>query len=193
MSEEPSPSPEISQISSPEGAPRVRRISNPRIKKPAASAKEPAESADSSPPSFPPDAPDGPPARSDWSEPEPASAGPSGHPEGPKRKRRRRKGKGNGPQNGTPPNDPETSNHSSEEADGSSPNQQPAPHQAKRPSAPPRMKFDPDLLAERAWRIYLSEVSEEGVALIGDHDAKELSRRCFRLAEIFLEEQSRHI
>ena len=42
-----------------------------------------------------------------------------------------------------------------------------------------------------AWKIYLSEVSEEGVALIGDNDAKDLSRRCFRLAEIFLEEQNR--
>ena len=29
------------------------------------------------------------------------------------------------------------------------------------------------------------------VALIGDNDAKDLSRRCFRLAEIFIEEQTR--
>ena len=42
-----------------------------------------------------------------------------------------------------------------------------------------------------AWKIYLAEVSEEGVALIGDNDAKDLSRRCFRLAEIFVEEQMR--
>ncbi len=47
------------------------------------------------------------------------------------------------------------------------------------------------MLTKLAWKIYLSEVSEEGVALIGDSDAKELSRRCFRLAEIFMEEQSR--
>jgi len=54
-----------------------------------------------------------------------------------------------------------------------------------------RFKIDSEELAKRAWKIYLAEVSEEGVALIGDSDARELSRRCFRLAEIFLEEQSR--
>ncbi|MCX6847220.1 MAG: hypothetical protein NTU84_11850 [Verrucomicrobia bacterium] len=53
------------------------------------------------------------------------------------------------------------------------------------------MKVDAEQLAKFAWKIYLAEVSEEGVALIGDNDARELSRRCFRLAEIFLEEQAR--
>ncbi len=56
---------------------------------------------------------------------------------------------------------------------------------------PQRPKIDPELLTKMAWKIYLAEVSEEGVALIGDNDAKDLSRRCFRLAEIFIEEQSR--
>lgn len=56
---------------------------------------------------------------------------------------------------------------------------------------PQRAKTDPELLTKMAWKIYLAEVSEEGVALIGDADAKDLSRRCFRLAEIFIEEQSR--
>ena len=55
----------------------------------------------------------------------------------------------------------------------------------------PRAKIDPELLTKMAWKIYLAEVSEEGVALIGDNDAKDLSRRCFRLAEIFIEEQTR--
>ena len=53
--------------------------------------------------------------------------------------------------------------------------------------------MDPEILAKKAWKIYLSEVSEEGIALINDHDAKELSRRCFRLAEIFMDEQNRRI
>ncbi len=53
------------------------------------------------------------------------------------------------------------------------------------------MKLDAEQLAKFAWKIYLAEVSEEGVALVGDNDARELSRRCFRLAEIFLEEQAR--
>jgi hypothetical protein len=56
---------------------------------------------------------------------------------------------------------------------------------------PSRPRVDADQLAKFAWKIYLAEVSEEGVALIGDSDARELSRRCFKLAEIFLEEQAR--
>ncbi|RYD48367.1 MAG: hypothetical protein EOP85_03680 [Verrucomicrobiaceae bacterium] len=64
--------------------------------------------------------------------------------------------------------------------------QQPQQHQQQQ-----RPRIDPELLTKMAWKIYLAEVSEEGVALIGDNDAKELSRRCFRLAEIFAEEQMR--
>lgn len=63
-----------------------------------------------------------------------------------------------------------------------------------RPQRPPqkqRSKPDPEKVATKAWKIYLAEVSEEGVALIGDNDARELARRCFRLAEIFLDEEIR--
>jgi hypothetical protein len=68
----------------------------------------------------------------------------------------------------------------------------PAPKTDDTPQPPQqRPRLDPEQLAKFAWKIYLAEVSEEGVALIGDNDARELSRRCFRLAEIFLEEQSR--
>jgi hypothetical protein len=55
----------------------------------------------------------------------------------------------------------------------------------------PRRKPDPEKVAKNAWKIFLAEVSEEGVALIGDNDARELARRCFRLSEIFLEEEDR--
>jgi hypothetical protein len=55
----------------------------------------------------------------------------------------------------------------------------------------PRVQLDPDDLAKKAWKIFQSEVAEEGMALIGDQDARELSRKSFRLAEIFLEEQAR--
>ena len=67
------------------------------------------------------------------------------------------------------------------------------------PAPPPprqtvsRVKVDPETLARKAWKIFLAEVSEEGVALIGDQDARELARRCFRLAEIFIEEQARRV
>lgn len=57
----------------------------------------------------------------------------------------------------------------------------------------PRVQLDSDDLAKKAWKIFQSEVAEEGMALIGDQDARELSRKSFRLAEIFLEEQARRI
>jgi hypothetical protein len=88
-----------------------------------------------------------------------------------KNKRRRRKGKGG-----------------RVETNESAPSQK---SEDTPPPAQPRLRLDPEQLAKFAWKIYLAEVSEEGVALIGDNDARELSRRCFRLAEIFLEEQSR--
>ncbi|QJE98498.1 hypothetical protein [Luteolibacter luteus] len=57
--------------------------------------------------------------------------------------------------------------------------------------AAPRPKLDPEQVAKKAWKIFQAEVGEEGLALIDDHDAREISRRCFRLAEIFLEEAAR--
>ena len=67
----------------------------------------------------------------------------------------------------------------------------PAPSPAPVMHAAPRPKLDSDEVSKKAWKIFLSEVGEEGLALIDDHDAREISRRCFRLAEIFLEEASR--
>lgn len=112
----------------------------------------------------------------DWPEPEPASAGDAPPQEGPKRKRRRKKGKGGGHANAGP------------EAV-----KEPLTAQAPQPKLThhPRQRPDPEKVAKLALKIYLSEVCEEGVALIGDNDARELSRRSFRLAEIFIEEESR--
>lgn len=59
------------------------------------------------------------------------------------------------------------------------------------PRQPQRSAIDPKTLASKAWKIYKAEVAEEGLALINDQDARDLSRRSFRLAEIFLEEASR--
>ena len=53
-------------------------------------------------------------------------------------------------------------------------------------------EIDPEEVEKKAWKIFLAEVSEEGLALISDQDAKEISRRAFRLAELFLEEAARH-
>jgi hypothetical protein len=176
--------------------PRARRISNPRPKKSAKPAKPETESkAKSEPaakfPEFPSTAAESPAAaRSDWPEPEPATSGGGSSPENPKRKRRRKKGKGGGqsPANAAAENE---SPDESSDAPSTAVTQQSQQQPQARPNQPQRVKLDAEQLAKFAWKIYLAEVSEEGVALVGDNDARELSRRCFRLAEIFLEEQAR--
>ena len=51
---------------------------------------------------------------------------------------------------------------------------------------------DPDELNRRAWKIFLGEVTEEGLALMDDRTAAEAARRSFRVAELFLIEASHH-
>ncbi len=203
MSDETDSAPENFPSPAGESAPRARRVSTPRPKKaakpsePAAEAPAPETAhADHS------EAPEVASSESDWPEPDAATAGNASQTESAKRKRRRRKGKGqsSAPQNGgalgqdTPAVTISDLNESFEQATpaprppaGPPPSKGPQPQQQQ----PPRVKIDPELLTKMAWKIYLAEVSEEGVALIGDADAKDLSRRCFRLAEIFIEEQSR--
>lgn len=53
-------------------------------------------------------------------------------------------------------------------------------------------RVDPDELNRRAWKIFLGEVTEEGLALMDDRTAAEASRRAFKVAEIFLLEAARH-
>lgn len=65
------------------------------------------------------------------------------------------------------------------------------PTRAPQASQGTRVQLDPEDLAKKAWKIFQSEVAEEGLALIGEQDARELSRKSFRLAEVFLEEQAR--
>ena len=62
--------------------------------------------------------------------------------------------------------------------------------QARR-EADDRARMPMDDLCKKAWEVYLAEVSEEGVELFPDNDARELARRSFRLAEIFLLEELR--
>ena len=204
MSDETTTSPENSPDPTAGTAPRVRRISNPRPKKVAkksTAVKSAAPDIVEEVVSIPfPSAPlreepieTSVPVGEDWPEHEAESAGgpPSQTTESAKRKRRRRKGKGQGggPQNVVEPLSEESQLLASPELKSA----EPALEQRPRPQAqqPPRPKIDPELLTKMAWKIYLAEVSEEGVALIGDNDAKDLSRRCFRLAEIFIEEQMR--
>lgn len=208
MSDETTSSPENSSDPTTGNAPRARRISTPRPKKVAkksgavkSAAADAAEEVVSIPfPAAPKreeplEAPA--PAAEDWPENEAESAGgsPSQTTESAKRKRRRRKGKGqgSGAQNAGEALRDEAQLAAVTEPKSSEPAQEPRPrpHQGAPAPQPPRPKIDPELLTKMAWKIYLAEVSEEGVALIGDNDAKDLSRRCFRLAEIFVEEQMR--
>ncbi len=206
MSDETTASPENSPDPSAGNPPRVRRISNPRPKKVAKKAgpvKAAAPDAADEVVSIPfPSAPkpeeaieESAPSGDDWPEIEAESSGgnPSQTTESAKRKRRRRKGKGNGPQHAAEPLSDEAHSAAAPEPKSaeSAQEQRPRPHQGAQAQQPPRPKIDPELLTKMAWKIYLAEVSEEGVALIGDNDAKDLSRRCFRLAEIFIEEQMR--
>lgn len=189
--------------------PRVRRISTPRPKKVAkksgavkSAAMETAKEQESRipfPPAPIPKEPQGVPeaAGNDWQENEKESSadGLSQTTDSTKRKRRRRKGKGQGnplPIAGEPTTDENRPVAESEtKSSDTAQDQRPRSPQSAQPQPSPRSKIDPEVLTKMAWKIYLAEVSEEGVALIGDNDAKDLSRRCFRLAEIFIEEQLR--
>jgi|GEM_PF-2596659 len=53
--------------------------------------------------------------------------------------------------------------------------------------------IDEEQLKKNAWKIFLAELSEEGVELFDDNSAGELARRSFRLAEVFLRYQTSHL
>ena len=205
MSEEETPPEET--VSKP--ASKVRRISNPRPRKKAKKVveAESAPAAEEAPPSETviPEAPAkvSPPVVA--SEPESAedeitnpdlsesfgmeegstaSVGGSPNTNEAKRKRRRRKGKGSG--SNSQSEDFHPSGEGNQESSQGSGNRPPQPQNNSRPPA-----LDADAVSTKAWKIFLAEVSEEGVALINDQDARDLARRCFRLSEIFLEERTR--
>jgi hypothetical protein len=54
----------------------------------------------------------------------------------------------------------------------------------------PKVDLDGKTVAKRAWKIFLGEVNEEGLALIADKDARELARRSIRIAEIYSREEA---
>lgn len=110
----------------------------------------------------------------------------SSEPPGNTKKRRRRKKK-----HGQPQGQHSQAASSAEAQPAAAPTHLEAASPAPVMHAAPRPKLDTDEVAKKAWKIFLSEVGEEGLALIDDHDAREISRRCFRLAEVFLEEAAR--
>ncbi len=205
MSANASPSPESSDQPAAASPPRVRRISNPRPRKTATPAVTPAVEMSlptvvQAPvpaletPKFPefPESAASEIGRNDWPESEGAPSGGGGPAEHAKRKRRRKKGKGHNPQlPGGTQDDESPPSETREVIEAVVMPAAPASGPTNYQNHTPRARIEPEVLATRAWKIYLSEVSEEGVALIGDTDAKELARRCFRLAELFIEEQMR--
>lgn len=171
--------------------PKVRRISNKNPRKTPEEAPEATTPDDLTPPS------EQPPRQDENSETENAEAKPDQ-----KRTNRRRRGKKTAKEGSpsSPPAEEETINLGEATPTLESPVEEEKPRdQARNPrdparntrKTPHRTNADPEKVAKKAWKIFLAEVSEEGVALIGDNDARELARRCFRLAELFLEEESR--
>lgn len=72
-------------------------------------------------------------------------------------------------------------------------------HRGRRRSSPEMtapsassVRVDREELRRRAWKIFLGEVTEEGLALMDDAIAAETARRAFRVAEIFLIEAEKH-
>jgi hypothetical protein len=48
-------------------------------------------------------------------------------------------------------------------------------------------------LAKKAWKIFESEVTEEGLALLDDNGLRDYARSSFNAARLFLEEKERVI
>lgn len=55
----------------------------------------------------------------------------------------------------------------------------------------PRVTVDSKDLAKKAWKIFESEVTEEGLALLDDGGLRDYARSSFNAARIFLEEKGR--
>ena len=62
--------------------------------------------------------------------------------------------------------------------------------QGKAQGDEPKVELDDKKVAKRAWKIFLGEVGEEGLALIADKDAREMARRSLRVAEIYSREEA---
>ena len=57
----------------------------------------------------------------------------------------------------------------------------------------PRVTVDSMDLAQKAWKIFESEVTEEGLALLDDNGLRDYARSSFNAARLFLEEKERVI
>ncbi|MGJ8644467.1 MAG: hypothetical protein ACSHX9_13745 [Luteolibacter sp.] len=179
MSDDTTPSPEEAPAEEFE-KPKVRRISNKNPRK-TAKDKEESKSADTAGSDEPA------PQIEDSSTEEGADAKPEQ-----KRNNRRRRGKKSSKDDSEEVADEETINLSDGDSQSKGDEENFSRGQGRNPRKKrARINVDPEQVAKKAWKIYLAEVSEEGVALIADNDARELARRCFRLAELFLEEEQR--
>ena len=172
----------------------------PAVVQPAATAAAPAPTPKSAPVPQPERAPQAPAPTGDsksphWAEPEVIEGSGSAEQIAKRKRKRRRKGKGGAGQN-SQPHAPHADQSSENESPPPRPTAEVISEQTKESPLPPkpqgpRISYDPTAVSKMAWKLYQGEIGEEGIALIDDHDARDLARRCFRLAEIFLDEQSR--
>ncbi len=54
-----------------------------------------------------------------------------------------------------------------------------------------KVEIDEEELSKKAWRIFYSEVTEEGLALLDDNGLREFAKGSFNAAKVFLEEKGR--
>lgn len=55
----------------------------------------------------------------------------------------------------------------------------------------PKIEVDHKELSKKAWKIFYSEVTEEGLALLDDNGLRDYARSSFNAARLFLEEKER--
>jgi hypothetical protein len=75
---------------------------------------------------------------------------------------------------------------------GPSENRQQQPPQ-QLPSARPDVPLDLEELKAKAWKIYATEICEEGLRFVDESDAAKLVRRSFKMAEIFMKFEQQQV
>lgn len=64
-------------------------------------------------------------------------------------------------------------------------------HEKREPKPRTSVAIDSKDMAKKAWKIFQSEVTEEGLALLDDNGLRDYARSSFNAARLFLEEKER--
>ncbi len=70
--------------------------------------------------------------------------------------------------------------------------------QGRRPRRPrsgkkKNYKVNPQELSDKSWQVFLAEVSEEGLSLVGAKEAQEVARKSLEVTKIYLETRDRQL